>query len=436
MKTILSVLIILCCVQSSFALQIEVVEKIVRDDRLKTDPTDRQTVIESRIKNLNSDSYSVRTAARRQLVEAGNIAIPALLKLVEAPDVQLSFVAVEILKEIALTSDLDTLEMILKTSNELSDLTRNRFRQWSVSAIDEWKSAQIKRAVSKISKLGATVSADPVFDGLDMILLTDLDQQVKTIKRSAPELKNVLAEIQELRNLQEGKVSDAQDNVKENANDALQEGTSIVVVNGRRLLLDRAGRMIDLENRNDDSRSSGPPQNVVIGNSWTGNSDDLRELRMMFNLGKLEFVEKNISEDYLDAILKLPTVKSIAFTRCKYSMNQVREFKEKLDRTKLVAVTATGEGYLGVYGPNTGEPVDGKGSFVSMVSPDSAALEAGLKRGDIIFKVDEDNISSFSELSLAISSKQVGKPVRLMIRRNETEKEIVVKLKSREGILR
>lgn len=436
MKTILSVLITLCCVQSSFAIQTKVVEKIVRDDRTKKDPTDQQAVIESRIKNLNSDSYSVRTKARRKIVEAGEIAIPPLLNLVEAKDVQLSFVAVEILKEIALTSDLDTLELILKASNQLSDLTRNRFNQWSISAIDEWKSAQIKRAVSKVSKLGATVSSDTIFDGMGMILLTDVDQQVKTIKRSAPNLKNVLAEIQELKNLQEGKMDSTLNNAKKNANDAMAEGGSIVVVNGRRLLLDRAGRMIDLENRIDESRSGGPPQNVVIGDSWTGNPDDLRELRMMFNLGQLEFVEKNISKDYLDAILTLPTIRSITFTRCKYAMHEVRQFKAKLERSRLVTVTATGQGYLGVYGPSTGEPVDGTGSFVSMVSPESAALEAGLKRGDIIFKVDKDEITSFSELSLAISSKQVGKPVRLMIRRNGTEKEIVVRLKSREGILR
>ena len=436
MKSILSVLIFLCCVQSSVALQIDVVEKIVHDDQLLPDSKNGKADIRLCIGNLNSNSYSVRTNARRQIVEAGKIAIPPLLNLVEAKDVQLSFVAVEILKEIALTSDLDTLELILKASNQLSDLTRNRFNQWSISAIDEWKSAQIKRTVSKVSKLGATVSSDVSFGGMGMILLTDLDQQVKTIKRSAPNLKNVLAEIQELKNLQEGKVDSTVNNVKNNANEAMTEGGSIVVVNGRRLLLDRAGRMIDLENRIDESRSGGPPQNVVIGDSWTGSPDDLRELRMMFNLGKLEFVEKNISKDYLDAILTLPTLRSITFTRCKYSMNEVREFKAKLERSKLVAVTATGQGYLGVYGPSTGEPVDGKGSFVSMVSPESAALEAGLKRGDVIFKVDEVEITSFSELSLAISSKQVGTPVRLTIRRDETVKEIVVRLKSREGILR
>lgn len=430
MKYLLCLLVLLFSVQATGAQESSMKPSSNSDDR-----KGQIELIESCIKSLNSNSYASRKTARSQLVQIGTLAISPLLELVESQDAQLSFAAVEILKDIALSSDLDILEKILRTSNNFSEVTRNRFSQWSTSALDEWKTAQIERAAARIAKLGATVSTVQAVGGLDMIFLNDVEQQVKTVKRSAPDMKNVLKEIQELKDIQEGNSVKKKQDTQVKAAAEASEGLSIVVVNGRRLLIDRAGRMIDLDGQNDDSQYSGPPQNVTIGDSWTGGPDGINELRMMFNLGKLEFVEKKITKQYLDAILKLPSVKSITFTRCKYSMDEVREFRTKLEKSKLISVTATGAGYLGVYGPSGGEPADGTGSFVSMVSPESAAQEAGLQRGDVIFKVDDDEITSFSDLSLAISSKQVATPVRLMIRRDGAEKEMVVKLKSRAEII-
>ena len=402
---------LLCLVVLLFNVQAIAAQKTSNNQSADSnDPKKQISLIDSYIKRLNSDSYADRKAARSQLVQIGTLAISQLLELVESQDAQLSFAAVEILKDIALSSDLDVLEKILRTSNNFSEVTRNRFSQWSTSALDEWKSAQIERAVSNIAKMGATVSTDQAVGGLDMIFLNDVEEQVKTVKRSAPDMKNVLKEIQELRDIQRGKAVKKNLDAQANANVDTNRGVNIVVVNGRRFLIDRAGRMVDMEVRNSDSRFDGPPQNVTIGDSWTGGPDGINELRMMFSLGKLEFVEKKITKEYLDAILKLPSIKSLTFTRCEYSMDEIREFRTELEKSKLVAVTATGAGYLGVYGPSSGEPEDGTGSFVSMVSPDSAAEEAGLQRGDVIFKVDEDQITSFSDLSLAISSKKVGMP--------------------------
>jgi S1-C subfamily serine protease len=69
-----------------------------------------------------------------------------------------------------------------------------------------------------------------------------------------------------------------------------------------------------------------------------------------------------------------------------------------------------------------------------MVSPDSAAMEAGLERGDVIFRVDTDDISSFAELSLAISSKAIDKMVKIHVRRGEKEMVLLARLKSRAKI--
>lgn len=67
-----------------------------------------------------------------------------------------------------------------------------------------------------------------------------------------------------------------------------------------------------------------------------------------------------------------------------------------------------------------------RGAFVSEVLPNSAALKAGIKAGDIIISVDNKPIQSFAELRVKVGTTAPGKTIVLGILRNGYSKSISV----------
>lgn len=75
----------------------------------------------------------------------------------------------------------------------------------------------------------------------------------------------------------------------------------------------------------------------------------------------------------------------------------------------------------------------GQGVFITDLEEDGGAMEAGLEEGDIIKKVNEKEITSFSTLSLAIGSKNPGDKVNVTILRDGKERSYNVTLKDLNG---
>ena len=73
-----------------------------------------------------------------------------------------------------------------------------------------------------------------------------------------------------------------------------------------------------------------------------------------------------------------------------------------------------------------------QGFFISDVEQNSGAEKAGIKQGDIIKKIDNINISKFSDLSGYLSTKRPDDVVNLNIIRNGKEKTIPVTLSKSE----
>ncbi|MFC4740647.1 S1C family serine protease [Flavobacterium ponti] len=73
-----------------------------------------------------------------------------------------------------------------------------------------------------------------------------------------------------------------------------------------------------------------------------------------------------------------------------------------------------------------------KGFYISNITQKSGAEKAGLKKGDIITKLDDKMVSGFKDLTSYINTKRPDDIVNVTVIRNEKEKTIPVKLTKRE----
>ena len=102
---------------------------------------------------------------------------------------------------------------------------------------------------------------------------------------------------------------------------------------------------------------------------------------------------------------------------------------------QLVAHGKVIRGYLGLY-PQDVTPEIAKqfglsgpgGALVSEVSPDSPASKAGLKRGDVILKVNGQPVNSANDLRLRISQTPPGTDVKLQVSRESKLLDVTVDL--------
>jgi serine protease Do len=75
----------------------------------------------------------------------------------------------------------------------------------------------------------------------------------------------------------------------------------------------------------------------------------------------------------------------------------------------------------------------GAGIYVVDVTDNSGAEDAGLRTGDVITKIDNVNILSFSDLSVAVGSRRPGDKLNVTYKRNGKEYTTSVTLKDQNG---
>lgn len=379
------------------------------------------------INQLQSSNYQSRADASQKLTDLGRVVIEPLFEAIGQSDYETSFRAIRIIKQVGLDGDLDTLETIILKSADLPAAFKNQFNDWSSQAIEKWKQNQSRIAVRKLKSSGVAVTEIEAFGELGLILIDELERDIKPLQEGELVTRqSVLEQIQDLKKELAGEVVKSS---KKTPSQQEERNRNTVVI-GRERFVVRGGAIVSPAN----GASVTNPQNVTFGADWKGEPKDINNLRFVSGLNRVEFVEKKITPEILQELEKVHALRSLQLTRCTFSFDDLRKFKAAKEKTSPLVLLATGAGYLGVYGPSPGEPDNGNGSYVSLVSPNSAASEAGLERGDLIIRVDGDPIQSFAELSLVISSKPVGKAVKIAVRRNNEEKTLVARLKSRDGL--
>lgn len=81
-----------------------------------------------------------------------------------------------------------------------------------------------------------------------------------------------------------------------------------------------------------------------------------------------------------------------------------------------------------ILGVQLGEAAESGGAPITRVSPGSAAEKAGLKSGDVVLKIDDNPVTTPTQLSDSIAEKKPGDRVRLLLQRGGKAEELKVEL--------
>lgn len=74
-----------------------------------------------------------------------------------------------------------------------------------------------------------------------------------------------------------------------------------------------------------------------------------------------------------------------------------------------------------------------KGAYIVGLTKDGAADKAGIKPGDVIIEVDDEEIKSISDLQQVINSYRPGDKVEVIVKRNGKKKQFDVELRNMQG---
>ena len=78
-------------------------------------------------------------------------------------------------------------------------------------------------------------------------------------------------------------------------------------------------------------------------------------------------------------------------------------------------------------------PVDAFGIYITDLTKDGAAIQAGIKKGDIVRKINDVSVNSGSELQEQLSNYKPGDKVNVTYERNEATNTVQVTLKNNAG---
>lgn len=110
----------------------------------------------------------------------------------------------------------------------------------------------------------------------------------------------------------------------------------------------------------------------------------------------------------------------------------------------LIKFGSVQRGFLGVKFVNAsdyneddkkkiGIPANAEGIYVQEVDPEGAAAAAGIRKGDVIKKVDGNEVNSGAEMQELISRHKPGDVVPVSYLRNGSQKDVSVTLKNKSG---
>lgn len=344
--------------------------------------------LEKWAKELDSDEFLAREEATLKLVAAGAPAIKYVRPLVSSPSLEASTRALHVLRDIGLSSDIDTQDAVREALDQIAKQTSpvGKRANRTVAWLNEQRSSQ---TIRDLEQLGAKIQRTDYSDGIQEMVIVDSVQLGPDWKGTDKDLRRLkwLVDVQQLV-LVGDKMGDA----------ALAQAATMLGL--RRLHLHHSG-------------VTNQGMQVLAG------CGSLQEFGAYYS---------GLGDEALIPLGKLSTLTSIKL----YGTKVTKQASERLtkDLKQLAKIDFRSGGFLGVSCDTFTDEV----CRLQTVHPDSPAAKGGLQRGDILARLAGKELKNFTGLTEIISDHPAGDTVEVDILRSVldeagNEKQASLKLK-------
>jgi hypothetical protein len=149
----------------------------------------------------------------------------------------------------------------------------------------------------------------------------------------------------------------------------------------------------------------------ILGREWSGGDEGLVHVARLDFVSTLSLRRAPITAEGLEQLAKMPALRSLELFGLGFDEAQMKTIQAALPHVTLDVRSGA---MLGVHGLITAPNAQ-----VDRVVPGSAADKAGLASGDVIVKVDDTEVATFTELTAEIAEQEPGSTVVLTIRRDD-----------------
>jgi membrane-associated protease RseP (regulator of RpoE activity) len=410
--------------------------------------------IQAWVLQLDSEDYAAREAATRELAAAGDTTIDALSAALAGANPEIAWRASAALEQIAVAGNETSLDRVAAALERISQQGKPALSKVATELRQKKAEFLHDRAAAKIRSLGGKLSSrdddssllaggffvgglPPFFGAIDGAFVGEVKVEDEVAK--ALELPNAPVD---------AAAEQAPIAGPEHAVDALQPPTSPADVEHAQpppvepppaeqlappplaigLDFAIAGAFIndlDIGLPSIGDPADGQAEALVLDHDWKGGDADLAALADLPELASLSIDGAKLTDHSLTHIAALPKLRELNLRGGQFTSAGLAKFRASHPTTRVYAV---GPALLGVNAEREGP------CLLSHVFHGSGAAEAGLQPGDEIVAVGGQKVSDFSDLTIAVFSRQPGEKVRVEIKRTDESKAFDVTLKDRQAV--
>lgn len=416
------------------------------------------TQIRRWVAELDHDDFFLREKAAAGLATAGSRAINPLADAVLSENPEVAWRASEVLEQMALEGDSSTVDRIVRVLNDLAKRGKPGLAQIASEMRERQKTLRHSRAVAALRKLGGQVG-NPVTDGgvafaggggmIGAIILDAGAIEVET--EPVPEEDAKAAEADEPEPGEAGKIA------------AAEPAPAKAPVVGLRLpeLEERPMLVADVEDifpgddlilAGDDAEPEDAPADAAFAavaaapplfvagvspaseddmpvgsmrltSEWRGGDEGLKHLKDLYRMATVQIEHADLTDAALPHIARMPDLTYLQIRGGRFSREALRAFHRQRPK---VSIMSLGEGMMGVNGSYTSETC-----VLDTVFPGSGAADAGLQAGDEILSIAGEEVGSFSDLTISVSTCKPNEKLKVVYKRDGQRHETEVTIKPR-----
>lgn len=167
---------------------------------------------------------------------------------------------------------------------------------------------------------------------------------------------------------------------------------------------------------------------IRLDQNYHGGDGGLVHLAGLPHINLLEIHDAMITDKAIPYIAKMPSLTNIMIRGSKITPEALKKLKRA---RPTISIRGQGRGILGINADEAAADC-----VITRVSPGAPSEAAGIQVGDRILKLDGKEVTDFLSLTLLMMNREPGDEVKVTIKRGEETMVKIVKLASREAIIR